>query len=32
MQLTLADLLAKLCQLFGDRFNVTSAPFKALFD
>ncbi len=31
MQPAIVDLLAKLCQLPGDRFNVTPAPFKALF-
>jgi len=32
MQLAFVDLPAELCQLLGDRFNVTSASFKSLFD
>jgi len=32
MQPALVGLLAKLCQLPGDRFNVMSTSFKALFD
>jgi hypothetical protein len=32
MQPALVDLPAKLCQLYGDRLNLGSASFKALFD
>ncbi|WDN90611.1 hypothetical protein BuS5_03582 [Desulfosarcina sp. BuS5] len=32
MQPALVDFPAKLCQLSGDRLNLSSASFKALFD